>query len=256
MAVVDYQIQDGIARITLNRPEVLNAMNEEMSEGMREVFRRIDRDPTVRVAILTGAGDRAFSSGMDLRSERSTPDGRALIGETEEYAPWTLLRVHVPVIAAIHGYCLAGGLDLALAADLRIAADNARFGFPEVRWNFPDSFAVHLLTRAVPLAHAMDLLLRAHRIDAREAHRIGLVNEVVSQDRLLPRCEELAKEIAVNAPLALRVMKQLAYQSLHGHLDELMAAMGMQMRLLGMTQDAEEGRRAFPERRAPRYQAR
>jgi E-phenylitaconyl-CoA hydratase len=257
MSVVEYRVEDGIATVTLNRPERLNAMNDEMSGLLRARFREADKDPRVRVLIVAGAGERAFSSGMDLRGERGDPAGPQLLGEDEEeYAPWTLLKVRKPTIAAIHGYALAGGLDLALGCDLRIASDDARLGFPEVHWNLPDGFATYMLTRAVPLAHAMDLLLRAQRIDAQHALRIGLVNEVVPRERLLPRCQELAQELEAQGPLAIRAMKEMVYRGLFEGLEAVMAAQGKYMRLLRMTEDGEEGRRAFPERREPRYQGR
>ncbi|MBI4236548.1 MAG: enoyl-CoA hydratase/isomerase family protein [Chloroflexi bacterium] len=253
MAVVEYQAREGIAWITLNRPERLNAVNRETRRRLCEICKEVDGDADVRVAVLTGAGDRAFSSGFDLRDEQAAPSGRALLGEGEESAQLALLRVGKPTIAAIHGFCLGGSLDLALACDLRIAAENAALGFPEVHWNLPDGFAVALLMRAVPLAHAMDILLRAHRLDAVQALRIGLVNEVVPRERLLARCGDLAREIAAQAPLAMRAMKALAYESLHANLAEVMASQGQLMRLLGATEDAGEGRRAFAERRDPQY---
>ncbi len=256
MAVVEYEVQDGIARIVLNRPERLNALNEEVSERLRTAARDADRDPAVRAVVITGAGERAFSSGFDLRGDRVAPGGPELIGEGEEYAPWSILKIRKPVIAAIRGYALAGGLDIALACDIRIAADNASLGFPEVHWNLPDGFAVALLTRAVPLGHAMDLILRAQRIDAEHAHRIGLVNEVVPSDQLMTRVDELARQMAAQAPLAIRAMKEMAYESLHADLDKIMASQGKFMRLLGLTEDAIEGRQAFPERREPEYHGR
>ena len=257
MALIDYEFNAGVATVTLNRPERLNAMDNALSGELRERLRTIDRDPDVRAIIVTGAGDRAFSSGMDLRSDRVAPAGGILLGEEdEEYVPLTLLKVRKPTIAAIKGYALAGGLDLALACDLRIMSRTAQAGFPEVHWNFSDGFAAALITRMVPMAHAMDMLLRAHRVDADYALRIGLVNEVVEPDAVLSRAGELASELAAQAPLAIRAMKEMVYQTRYADLAQIMSSQGKYMRLLGLTEDGAEGRVSFPERRAPIYKGR
>ena len=257
MAVVDYEVRDdGVALVTLNRPERLNALNDEVSGLLRAIAKDADRDPNVRAIVITGSGERAFSSGFDLKGDRSEPQGPELIGEGEEYAPWSILKIRKPVIAAIRGYALAGGLDIALACDVRIASETASLGFPEVHWNLPDGFAVALLTRVIPVGHAMDLILRAQRVDAANALRIGLVNEVVPNDGLMNRVDELARQMAAQAPLAIRAMKEMAYESLYAELDKIMASQGKFMRLLGLTEDGTEGRRAFPERREPEYRGR
>lgn len=258
MTFVLYEVKDGIGWVTLNRPERLNAVDSEMRRRLREIFFEIDGDDDVRVAILHGAGDRAFSSGFDLKEGPSpAPGQRGAVGQDrmDSASPVAaILRLRKPTIVAIHGYCLAGSLDLALACDIRIAASDALIGAPEVHWNLTDGYAAALLTRVVPLGHAMDLLLSGQNIDAEHALRIGLVNEVVPRERLLARAEEKARQIAAQAPLAIRATKELVYHSLYGDLDQVLALERKLARLLITSADAQESRRSFLERREPDYE--
>ncbi|MBI2857128.1 MAG: enoyl-CoA hydratase/isomerase family protein [Chloroflexi bacterium] len=258
MSFVLYEVKDGIAWVTLNRPERLNAVDAEMRRRLRDIFLEIDDDDDVRVGVLTGAGERAFSSGFDLKEGPIPTAGqRGATGQDGRASPVAaILNLRKPTIAAIHGYCLAGSLDLALACDIRVAADDAVIGAPEMHWNLVDGYAAALLTRVVPLGHAMDLILRAQNVDATHALRIGLVNEVVPRNNLVPRCEEIAQQIAAQAPLAIRAMKELVYHSIHSNLEQVLAMERKQARLLGMTEDAKESRRAFLEKRPPTYHGR
>jgi enoyl-CoA hydratase/carnithine racemase len=166
------------------------------------------------------------------------------------------LQVAKPVIAAINGYCLAGGLELALGCDIRIASTNASFGCPEVRWGILHGFGALRLPRTVPLSAAMELLLTGERIDARRAYELGLVSRVVEPGELLPTAEAMAQRIAANGPLAVKVTKELAWRGLHQHPEEALRFYAAVTALIHETDDAKEGPRAFAEKRAPRFQGR
>lgn len=257
MGVVLYEVRNGVAWVTMNRPEQLNAADRAMRTRLTEVFQEIDADDAVRIAILLGAGARAFSAGFDLK-EGPVPEAgqRGILGQGALGPAETILRVGKPTIAAIQGYCLGGSLDLALACDLRIASEDARLGAPEARWNLSDGIAAVLLPRIVPLGAAWDLIMRARQLDAQEALDIHLVSEVVSHDRLKARAEELANEIAEQAPLALRAMKALVFEGLHSDLEKVNASQEKFMRLLANTEDATEAFASFRERRPAEWKGR
>lgn len=179
--------KDGIATLTLNRPEVLNAMDQATYAEVTAAVEQIELDSEIRLAIVCGAGERAFSAGADLREMHSEEDGSE---------PWRIwrpdrwdfgVRTSKPMIAAVHGYVLAGGLELALSCDIRIAAEDAMPGAPEVKWNLLHGYGALRLRAMIGLSNAMLLLLTGESIDAHEALRIGLVSEVVPRERLLGR---------------------------------------------------------------------
>jgi len=228
----------------------------------RELGRRLeefDRDDDARVAILTGAGDRAFSAGADLKKMHA---GSHAGGITElwdherQHRLGQRLEVAKPVIAAINGYCLAGGLELALGCDIRIASTTASFGCPEVRWAILHGFGAMRLPRTVPLSVAMEMLLTGERIDARRAYEIGLVSRVVEPAALLPTATQLAERISQNGPLAVKITKELAWRGLYQHPDEALRYYAAVTALIHETEDAKEGPRAFSEKRTPRFTGR
>jgi enoyl-CoA hydratase/carnithine racemase len=259
MSTILYEAEGSIARITINRPEAMNALDLESFRQLGEALRAFDADAERQVAILTGAGGRAFSAGADLKKM----GGRAVDGTAGEL--WDLerqerlgqrLNVVKPVIAAINGYCLAGGLELALGCDIRIASTTASFGCPEVRWAILHGFGAMRLPWTVPLSVAMEMLLTGERIDAARAYEVGLVSRVVEPSQLLPTAEALARRIAENGPVAVRVTKELAWRSLHQHPDDALRFYNAVTALVHATEDAKEGPRAFTEKRAPRFQGR
>ena len=199
-----YEKKDRIAYITINRPEVLNAISGPTGDELVRVFCDFRDDPDLHIAILTGAGDRAFCAGADLKwvakSGGTGPTRRFIEGLWQA-------RVWKPTIAAVHGYCVGGGLEIALACDLIVAADNSQFGFPEVRVHGggPGAAGPFRATRQLPMKIAMWMLLSGKFISVQEAYRVGLVNEVVPREEILNKATELAEVILENPPLVCSV---------------------------------------------------
>jgi enoyl-CoA hydratase/carnithine racemase len=209
-----------VATISINRPQALNAMDSDTYREITEALERIDRDPQVRVGIITGAGDRAFSAGADLKEMHST--GR----DEEPWRPWRASRwdlglsVSKPLIAAIDGYAVAGGLELALLCDIRIATPGSQFGAPEVKWNLLHGFGALRLPAVVGLGNAMMLLLTGEFIDADEALRIGLVNRIVESERLMEETRKVATVVSSRAADAVAMTKELALRGLGTPLEQ------------------------------------
>jgi len=206
--VVKLEIDEqGIAVVTLSRPEALNALNKPMWEGLRDTARSIKENPDVRVAVMTGAGDRAFTAGMDLKMIAQDAGGSALLFPNYRQGYDTLYglkmiftmyeELAVPVIGAVNGYCLGGGLELILCLDFRLASENAIFGLPEMQLGvIPDLGSTQRLPRIVGPGIAKELIITGRRIDAPEALRVGLVDHVYAQDQLMSEAIKLAEEIA------------------------------------------------------------
>jgi len=252
---IRYAAADGVATVTLDRPDVLNAMNEPMRRELTECFTRLAVDDAVRVVVLAGAGERAFSAGADIREfvqppvpvrfreERKRVDFRAVMD-----------RCPQPMIAAIRGYALGGGLELALACDIRIAAEDAQLGLTEISLAIiPGGGGTQRLPRLVGRGKALEMILTGARIGAPEALRIGLVERVVPPGEVLAAAQELARALAARAPVALRYAKEAVVKGL-----ELPLAEGLRLEndlatLLRTTEDRLEGAKAFLEKRAPRF---
>ena len=257
---VKFEVTDKVALITLNRPDSLNAINADLGRELHEALDRV-RSDDIRAAVIAGAG-RAFCAGADLK-ERAQTGGRR---EDASVAPVIETgRVHnifregfeKPLIAAVHGHCLAAGFELALACDLRVCATDACFGLPEiVRGFFPGGGGPQRLLRAIPQALAMEMILTGDAIDAETARSAGLVSRVISNDELVPTAMALAVRIASHAPLAVRAVKEVALASLDRPLDQAMRFGGAVRWIIGQTDDAKEGPRAFAEKRDPEYKGR
>lgn len=252
MAIL-FEVNDGVARITINRPQVLNALDPATYAELTEAFGRIERNPGILVGIVTGAGEKAFTAGADLKLMHT--------GGTDpgEWAPWQADRwdfgatTSKPLIAAINGYALAGGLELALVCDIRIASPNAVFGTPEVKWNLLHGFGAYQLPRIISLSHAMEMLLTGEFIDAATAERIGLVSRVVPADELQAEADRLARVIAGNGPMAVRMTKELVRNGLSASPPEHFRLMREYYSRIDATADQAEGLTAFAEKRPPRY---
>ncbi|MCR2815542.1 enoyl-CoA hydratase/isomerase family protein [Microbacterium jiangjiandongii] len=252
---VHLSVDSGVAWVTLDRPEALNALDAATRAELRVIYRRISEDTGIRVAVLTGAGEKSFCTGADLKSAPAAAES-LVVQEFGGQSDHLLsdFPTDKPTICAINGYALGGGLEIALRADIRIASSNASFGLPEVRiGSIPGSAGTQLLPRVVGVPNAMKLILTGERIDAEEALRIGLVQEVVPLDRLKDRASELARAIAANGPLAVSAARKLVGMSLDVPLEAGIAAERYAFGLLRDTEDRAEGRRAFAEKRPPRF---
>jgi enoyl-CoA hydratase/carnithine racemase len=242
----------------MHRPEAMNAISRRLAAELSQVCSELRVKPDVRVVIVTGAGERAFSAGADLRERRNL----SATDRTEhtlliEAAVEQVAALPMPTIAAIRGYALAGGAELALACDLRIASDDASMGFPEVKVGiFPGAGGVIRLPRLVGDGIARDLLFTGRTINAAEAQRLGLVDQVVPSDEVELAAQKLAGSIAVNAPLAVRAIKEALKGNL-GQPHDVARENTRELRMaLDSTEDYEEGLRAFAERRPPVFSGR
>jgi len=255
---ITYDKKGRIAYVTINRPQRMNAVDPATSRELLQAFSDFRDDDELWLSILTGAGDKAFSAGADLVAmAQAFAGGEARFfdvpfgGITRDFETWK------PMIAAINGYCLAGGLELALCCDIRVAAEHATFGLPEpTRAIMPGAGGTQRLPRAIPLTFAMEILLTGGRIDAQTALRCGLVSHVVPLAELMAKAEEIAQAICECGPLAVRAIKQAAYRGLDMPLKEGLA---LELKLMGdvlSTEDARQGPLAFAQKRKPQYKGR
>ena len=254
---VIYEVRDKVARITLNRPEVMNAMDAEVYAELSKAWEDVRDNPDVWIAVITGAGERAFTAGADLKS---------LIPQRRERADFWLtqknmilnrgLEVWKPVVAAVNGYCLAGGMTLLFATDIRIAAEHAVFEISEVkRAILPGNGGTQRALRQLPYAIAMEMLLLGRRLTAAEALGFGLVNAVVPLKDLMTTVDAYVQRLIENGPLALRAVKELAIRSQSVPLEHGLRLEESFQEFLRTTEDAKEGPRAFAEKRKPAYKA-
>lgn len=264
MAIETHHAQ-GVATLTLCAHESLNALTIADLLALRQLLRTLQDDDAVRCIVLTGAGTRSFCTGADLKRTlpptepfaRGTLRGRGADAERDGYTrllDLSDLELWKPMIAAINGYCLGGGLELAMQCDLRVASERASFGLPEVKVaSVPAAGGVQQLLRAIPSAHAMKLALTGDRIDATAALRIGLVSDLFTSENLLPEVHAIAERIAANGPLAVQAVKRLALETAHLAPRDFIVQANLQWGLLRDSRDRIEGRRAFADKRPPQY---
>jgi enoyl-CoA hydratase len=243
-----------VAVIRFNRPDKLNAMNARMKEEIIAALRELEADDTVRVAVFTGQGDKAFVAGADIGEFK---DRTALEAWDIYHRPFlydAVDRFPKPLIAMINGYCLGGGCELAMACDIRIASDRAEIGQPEISIGIiPGGGGSQRLPRLVGLGKAMQLILTGDRIPAEAAHRVGLVDEVVPHEKLEARTMEIANKIAEKSPVAVRLAKEAVKASARMPLDEGLRLEQTLFSLVFTTHDKDEGVRAFLEKRPPKF---
>ena len=253
-----FEVRDGVAFVTINRPEKLNALNDQVITDLAQAAERIATEQTIRGAIITGAGTRAFVAGADIAdlAQQGPFDGkaRALRGQA------VLRRLETcgkPVVAAINGFALGGGCELALACHLRIASETAKFGQPEVKLGIAPGYGgTQRLPRLVGKGVALQLILTGETIDAAEAYRIGLVNKVVAADALLAEAERMLRSILQMGPLAVQLAMEAVERGLDMSLEEGLLLEANHFGLLAATKDMKEGLSAFLEKRAPKFEGR
>jgi enoyl-CoA hydratase/carnithine racemase len=250
-----YEKKGAIAYVTLNRPKVLNALNQQTWKELRTVFEDAREDPEIRGAILTGAGDKAFIAGADIgeladvtavEAEQSSSYGQAVLDLIENLGK--------PVIAAVNGYALGGGCETAMACTIRVAVEHAKFGQPEVTLGLiPGGGGTQRLPRLIGKGRALQLILSGGMIDAQEAYRIGLVNEVVPAGDLLARAEAILKQIFANAPIAVKFSLEAVNRGLETNLADGLSLEASLFGLCAGTGDKAEGTSAFLAKRAPQF---
>ena len=250
---IKYEKKDRIAIFTIDRPEAMNAMNVDMINEFHDVMVNFRDDPDLWVGIITGAGDRAFCAGVDIK---------IFLPLTRE-KPWAIpttpmrgMEIWKPLIAAINGAALGGGLEIALVCDIRIASENARLGMPEVTLGgMPGWGGTQRLSRLIPGAKASEMLLMGKLVDAQEAYQIGLVNKVVSLEELMPTASQWAEKMCGSGPLAVRAAKEAVIRGAGMDLEVGLELEKSLVEYLQATEDFDEGIRAFTEKRKPNYEA-
>jgi enoyl-CoA hydratase len=247
---------DGVALITLDRPEVLNALDYATLREVVEALEALDADPGCRCVVITGAGDRAFAAGADIKEMAdATP---VSLGVANSFARWERIRrVRVPIIAAVRGYALGGGCELSMACDMVVAADDATFGQPEIKIGImPGAGGTQRLTRALGKARAMELILTGANLSAREAYERGLVSRLAAREETLGAALDLAREVASMPPLAVRAAKEAVNRAFELSLEAGLEFERRNFFLLFSSEDQKEGMGAFVEKRKPAWKGR
>lgn len=254
---IEITVKDRVATVLINRPEAMNSIDPETRGQMYKAWARIRDDDEIHVAIITGAGEKAFCTGADLKKTNPPKESFAemlLMHDSPGVITHSFGGTDKPIIAAVNGYAMGGGMELALACDICVASETASFALSEVRiGSIPASGSVQRLPRSVSRSDAMLMILTGDRINATEAMRMGFVSKVVPQAELMPLANQIAGRIASNAPLSVRALKRLVTQ---GSDMPLIHALDLDKYMWGLLRDTEdrlEGRRAFAERRPPAY---
>jgi E-phenylitaconyl-CoA hydratase len=252
--LVEYKKEDNFAIFTLNRPAVFNAQNIQLLKELEAALQRFRDEKEIWVGIITGAGEKAFCAGADIKE--TLPFLKEIRGRSWEF-PKTLMKgmdIWKPLIAAINGLALGGGLEIVLACDIRIASEKAQLGLPEVRLGIiPGAGGTQRLPRMIPWCKAAEIIFTGKSIDAKEAFRIGLINEVVPPEKVLPRAKEWAARICESGPLAVRAAKEAMIRGSNMTLDEGVRLEDSLQSFLLTTKDFIEGTSAFVEKRKPKW---
>ncbi len=250
--IIKTETLDGVGLIRLNRPQAMNALNGALMAEVVDALQAFDRDPDVGAMVITG-DERAFAAGADIKEMADASVVEMMLAERIEH--WDRIRqIKKPIIAAVSGWCLGGGNELAMACDMIVASESAKFGQPEINLGvIPGAGGTQRLTRAVGKAVAMEMVLNNRTLDAEEALRYGLVNRVVPVERYLEEALALAKEIAARAPLAVRLGKEMVNHAFESFLADGVADERRAFYILFSTEDQKEGMRAFIEKRKPQW---
>ena len=259
--VVLYAQKAHIARITINRPEARNALSPDVNARLLEFFHRAKEEKEARVVVLSGAGGRAFSAGADLGGGGMFQQDQSFLEKHDARGGFLeLFRVMhslgKPIIAAVQGYCLAGGFGLALACDLLIASDDAVFGTPEIKRGLFPMIILATIIRNIGRKKTLELILTGERIDAAEAYRIGLANRVVSREKFDAEVDEMGRRLASLSPAILKLGKDAFYHCQDMHFDDALEFLKSQLTLNVLTEDVAEGIAAFLEKRDPVWKGR
>ena len=252
-----FEVRERVAHITLNRPDQLNALSFQMRAELAQAFEACAADDGVRAVVLAGTG-RAFCAGVDLRdgSFEESPIESVEVRVRGDFRA-KLVGMGKPSVAAVQGFALGGGCELALCCDFRVAAEDAQFGLPEINLgSIPAGGATQRLPRLIGTTRALELLMTGDRLPADEAYRLGLLNRVVARDELAGAASELAEKVAAKAPLAVRYLREAVYRGLDLPLDEGIRLEAYLGGLLRTTEDRVEGLAAFREKRPPNFQGR
>ena len=253
-----YEVTDGIALITLNRPKALNAINRMMLQELAQVLGQAEEDASVRIVILTGAEEKAFAAGADITEFQHIGPLEALHSSQAFQAAFDRIeRLKKPIIAAVNGFCLGAGCELALACDMIFASDRARFGQPEINLGFiPGGGGTQRLSRLIGKARAKELIYSGEMIDAQEAYRIGLVNKVFPAAELMTAAKKLAQQVTSKGGVAIELAKKVIDEGYGADLSRALALEAQAFALCFGTEDKTEGVTAFLEKRPPQFKGR
>jgi enoyl-CoA hydratase/carnithine racemase len=264
MADIAYEKHGAVRLITINRADKMNSLDFAANEALIDIWRTFDQDDDARVAVITGAGDKSFCAGADLKSytlnfaQAAAPEFRSKYTNGPGFGGITRnLDIDKPILAAVNGFAISGGFELALACDMRFCSDNAEFALQDAKWGFHacDGGLIRL-PQIVGMGHAMEIILSGERVNAQHAYRIGLVNRVYAPHELLTKTLEYAQMLATRAPLSHRFAKEVVRRSVGMHMGEALQWESRSFRDVAFTDDLKEGLASFKERRPADFKGR
>ncbi len=262
MTDISYDKHGAVRLITINRPDKMNSLDFSANDALIDIWREFDRDDHARVAVITGAGDKSFCAGADLKTytlkfaQAAAPEFRAKYTNGPGFGGITRnLDIDKPIVAAVNGFAISGGFELALACDLRFCSDNAEFALQDAKWGFHacDGGLIRL-PQIVGMGHAMEIILSGERVNAEHAYRVGLVNRIYPSNQLLAKTLDYAQMLATRAPLSHRFAKEVVRRSMGMHMAEALSWESRSFRDVAFTEDLKEGLASFKERRPANFQ--